>query len=48
MALGADFEILTDANQAFNVDEALRRASHYEAADIGWFEEPLPADDIEG
>ncbi len=47
-ALGADFEILTDANQAFNVDEAIRRARHYEAADIGWFEEPLPADDIEG
>ena len=48
VALGADFEILTDANQAFNVDEAIRRARHYEAADIGWFEEPLPADDIEG
>jgi L-alanine-DL-glutamate epimerase-like enolase superfamily enzyme len=48
MALGADFEILTDANQAFNVDEAIRRARYYEAADIGWFEEPLPADDIEG
>jgi L-alanine-DL-glutamate epimerase-like enolase superfamily enzyme len=47
-ALGADFEILTDANQAFNVDEAIRRARHYEAADIGWFEEPLPADDVEG
>jgi L-alanine-DL-glutamate epimerase-like enolase superfamily enzyme len=47
-ALGADFEILTDANQAFNVDDAIRRARHYEAADIGWFEEPLPADDIEG
>jgi L-alanine-DL-glutamate epimerase-like enolase superfamily enzyme len=48
VALGADFEILTDANQAFNVDEAIRRARHYEAADIGWLEEPLPADDIEG
>ena len=47
-ALGADFEIFTDANQAFNVDEAVRRARHYEAADIGWFEEPLPADDVDG
>lgn len=47
-ALGAEFEILTDANQAFAVDEAIRRARHYEAADIGWFEEPLPADDVEG
>src|SRR6202046_4631187 len=42
-ALGADFEILTDANQAFNVDEAIGRARHDEAADIGWFEKPLAA-----
>ncbi len=47
-AVGPGFEIFTDANQAFSVDEAIRRARHYEAADIGWFEEPLPADDIEG
>ena len=43
-----DFEIFTDANQAFTVDEAIRRARLYEAADIGWFEEPLPADDLDG
>jgi len=47
-AVGADFEIFTDANQAFAVDEAIRRARRYEAADIGWFEEPLPADDLDG
>lgn len=47
-AVGEDFEIFTDANQAFAVDEAIRRARHYEALDIGWLEEPLPADDIEG
>lgn len=47
-AVGPTFEIFTDANQAFNVDEAIRRARHYEGADIGWFEEPLPADDVEG
>jgi L-alanine-DL-glutamate epimerase-like enolase superfamily enzyme len=47
-ALGEAFEIFTDANQAFAVDEAIRRARHYEAADIGWFEEPLPADDVDG
>ena len=36
--------------RAFNVDEAIRRARHYEAAeDIkAGSEEPLPADDIEG
>jgi L-alanine-DL-glutamate epimerase-like enolase superfamily enzyme len=47
-ALGPAFEIFTDANQAFAVDEAIRRARLYERADIGWFEEPMPADDVEG
>jgi L-alanine-DL-glutamate epimerase-like enolase superfamily enzyme len=47
-AVGPGFEVFTDANQAFAVDEAIRRARHYEAVDIGWFEEPLPADDIDG
>jgi L-alanine-DL-glutamate epimerase-like enolase superfamily enzyme len=47
-AVGPDFEIFTDANQAFAVDEAIRRANRYEELDIGWLEEPLPADDIDG
>ena len=47
-AVGPGFEIFTDANQAFQVDEAIRRARHYEAFDIGWFEEPLTAEDVEG
>jgi L-alanine-DL-glutamate epimerase-like enolase superfamily enzyme len=47
-AVGDAFEIFTDANQAFAVDEAIRRAHHYREADIGWFEEPLPADDVDG
>jgi L-alanine-DL-glutamate epimerase-like enolase superfamily enzyme len=47
-AVGPAFEIHTDANQAFTVDEAIRRARLYEPLDIGWLEEPLPADDIEG
>lgn len=47
-AVGHDFEIFTDANQAFNVDEAIRRARLYEPLDIGWLEEPLPADDHDG
>lgn len=47
-AVGPGFEIFTDANQAFNVDEAIRRARHYEDLDIGWLEEPLAADDIDG
>jgi L-alanine-DL-glutamate epimerase-like enolase superfamily enzyme len=47
-AVGPAFEIMTDANQAFTVDEAIRRARHYEDADLAWFEEPLPADDLDG
>ena len=47
-AVGPAFEIFTDANQRFNVDEAIRRARLYEQLDIGWLEEPLTADDIEG
>ncbi len=47
-AVGDGFEIFTDANQAFAVDEAIRRARRYTPADIGWLEEPLTADDLDG
>jgi L-alanine-DL-glutamate epimerase-like enolase superfamily enzyme len=47
-AVGADFEIMVDANQAFQVDEAIRRARLYEPLDLAWFEEPLPAEDLGG
>jgi L-alanine-DL-glutamate epimerase-like enolase superfamily enzyme len=47
-ACGASFEIMTDANQVFTLDEAIRRARCYEPLDIAWFEEPLPADDLGG
>lgn len=47
-AVGPGFEIFTDANQRFNVDEAIRRARAYEPIDIGWFEEPVTAEDISG
>lgn len=47
-AAGPAFEVMTDANQAFTVDEAVRRARHMEPLDIAWFEEPLPADDLAG
>ncbi len=45
-ALGAGYEILTDGNQGFTLSEAIRRARVLEAHGIGWFEEPLPADDV--
>ncbi|MFD1252578.1 Mandelate racemase [Devosia equisanguinis] len=47
-AVGPGFEIFTDANQAFNLDQAIRRSRAYEPLDIGWLEEPLPADDMSG
>jgi L-alanine-DL-glutamate epimerase-like enolase superfamily enzyme len=47
-AVGPAFEIMTDANQAFTAAEAVRRARLFEPLDLAWFEEPLPAEDIDG
>jgi L-alanine-DL-glutamate epimerase-like enolase superfamily enzyme len=47
-AVGDDYEIMTDANQGFSVDEAIRRAERLRDLDLAWIEEPLPADDIDG
>lgn len=47
-AVGPAFEVMVDANQAFTVAEAIRRARLYEPLDLAWFEEPLPAEDIDG
>jgi L-alanine-DL-glutamate epimerase-like enolase superfamily enzyme len=45
-AVGDDWDIMTDANQAFTLAEATRRARHLETLDVAWFEEPMPADDV--
>lgn len=47
-AVGDDYEIMTDANQGFGLDEAIRRADVLRPLDLAWIEEPLPADDIDG
>jgi L-alanine-DL-glutamate epimerase-like enolase superfamily enzyme len=47
-AVGPAFEIMTDANQRFTVDEAIRRARCLTPIDIAWLEEPLTADDLSG
>ncbi|WP_033068239.1 mandelate racemase/muconate lactonizing enzyme family protein [Thalassospira australica] len=47
-ALGDDYEIMTDANQSMTGAEAARRVPMLERLNIGWFEEPLPSDDIAG
>ena len=47
-AVGNDWEIMVDCNQAFTVDEAIRRAKRFESLDLAWIEEPLPAEDLGG
>lgn len=45
-AVGDSYEIMTDGNQGFTLSEAIRRARVLEENGIGWFEEPMPADDV--
>lgn len=47
-AVGAGYEIMTDANQGFSLSEAIRRLPLLAEHGIAWFEEPLPADDVAG
>ena len=47
-AVGDAFELMVDANQAFTVAEAKRRAHAYRALGLAWLEEPLPAEDLGG
>jgi L-alanine-DL-glutamate epimerase-like enolase superfamily enzyme len=47
-AVGDAFDIMVDANQAFTVSEARRRAHAYAPLMLAWLEEPLPAEDVGG
>ena len=47
-AVGPNFDIMVDANQAFTGAEAIRRAAAFADLNLFWFEEPLPADDVRG
>lgn len=47
-AIGDELELMTDCNQSFAVDEAMRRAQTLLPFDLAWMEEPLPADDLDG
>jgi L-alanine-DL-glutamate epimerase-like enolase superfamily enzyme len=46
-AVGPDFKIMVDANQAWTTAEAIRRAKLFEALDLFWLEEPLLAGAVE-
>lgn len=45
-AVGDDFKIMVDANQSFDLAEALRRADMLADYAVHWFEEPMRADDV--
>ena len=47
-ALGQDVKLMVDANQRFTVEYAIRLGRKLEELDIAWFEEPVPAYDLEG
>ncbi len=44
--VGDEFNIFVDANQSFSLSEAMSRADMLSEFGIGWFEEPMKADDI--
>lgn len=45
-AVGDAFHIFTDANQGFTLHQAMLRSDMLARHGIGWFEEPMPADDV--
>ncbi|MCX6044690.1 MAG: mandelate racemase/muconate lactonizing enzyme family protein [Chloroflexi bacterium] len=47
-AIGDAIEIMVDANQSLTTAEAIRRGRAFEQLGCAWWEEPLPADDIDG
>ncbi|MEV5889317.1 mandelate racemase/muconate lactonizing enzyme family protein [Nonomuraea fuscirosea] len=47
-AVGPELDIMVDANQSMTYAEARRRAYALEPYHVGFFEEPLPADDVQG
>ncbi|WP_024510345.1 mandelate racemase/muconate lactonizing enzyme family protein [Bradyrhizobium sp. ARR65] len=47
-AIGAGIALLVDANHAYDSVAAIRLGRMIEQYDIGWFEEPVPPEDIAG
>lgn len=46
-AVGEDICLMVDANQKFDLPEAIRRGRVYEEMGIFWFEEPMPPEQAE-
>jgi D-galactarolactone cycloisomerase len=47
-ALGPDVRLMIDANHAYDAVAAIRLGRKVEDLDIGWFEEPVPPEDLAG
>ncbi|MBA8795383.1 L-alanine-DL-glutamate epimerase-like enolase superfamily enzyme [Friedmanniella endophytica] len=47
-AVGDEVAIMIDAGQVWDVKTAVRMAAVYEGYGVGWLEEPLPPDDVDG
>jgi len=47
-AVGDEIELIVDANQSLTTAEAMRRGRAFETLGCAWWEEPIPADDIDG
>ena len=47
-AIGPEIALMADANQGFTVDHAIRLGRRLEEFGLAWFEEPVPAWDLEG
>jgi D-galactarolactone cycloisomerase len=47
-AIGPEVALMVDANHAYDATAAIRLGRMIEPCDIGWFEEPVPPEDIAG
>jgi D-galactarolactone cycloisomerase len=46
--IGPDVRLMVDANHGYNVADAIRYGRAVEPLDIGWLEEPVVPEDIDG
>jgi D-galactarolactone cycloisomerase len=46
--IGPDRGLMLDANHGYDAIDAIRLANKVEHLDIGWFEEPVPPEDLRG
>ena len=47
-AIGPQAQLYVDANGAYSCKQALAQAEAFRAEGVVWFEEPVPADDLDG